>query len=595
MAYFKRLFVYCRRYHLLIILGLFLSLSVILVGMVSPYLNKLLIDDVLINKDFARLGKLLGFLLVLTIIHAVLDYSKKYLFEYISQGFLYDLRSDLYDKLQAQSFAFYDQVRTGLLMNRMVGDVGAIRKFLNKGFIQIIEGAVSFISCIAIMLLLDVKLTLAVVMILPFHYFNTFYLAKNLRPRFKMIRTAFERLTTSVQENITGIRVVKAFGREEYEKEKFTSVAEGFRDEHISASDIRSKHNPLPPLINGIGSVIILLYGGYLAIKGEMSIGSLAAFNSYMMMLKNPVKQLNNLVNQWEDAKASLEKIFELLDEVPKIKNRDNPVILNDFRGEVEFNNVAFKYNDQFVLQEINLQLSPGKVTAIMGATGSGKSTLISLISRFYDCTQGKILVDGMEIKDLELHTLRRHIGIIPQETFLFSDTIAANIAFGKPEASSEEIEAAARLASAHDFIIALPDGYQTVVGERGVGLSGGQKQRIAIARALLFNPKILIMDSATSSLDLETEFQIQQALKKIMKDRTILIIGHRISAVKEADEIVFLDEGRIVERGNHEQLMKLEGRYYQTFLEQYHEYVKQGTKGLKKVSGGAEKIAEYI
>ena len=319
-------------------------------------------------------------------------------------------------------------------------------------------------------------------------------------------------------------------------------------------------------------------------IKGKTSIGTVVAFNSYIVQLNFPMATFSNVINQWQNATSSLEKIYELLDEEPEIKNKKNALIPKKINGDIVFRKVGFKYSDRMVLENINLHMKTGSITAIMGATGSGKSTLINLIGRFYDCTEGKILIDGYDIKDLDLHTLRKNIGIILQETFLFSDTIAANIAFAKPDATREEIEEAARIADAHDFIIKMPNGYDTVIGERGVGLSGGQKQRIAIARAILSNPRILILDDATSSVDMETEHEIQEALKKVMKGRTTIIIAHRISSVKEADQIIVLEEGKIIERGTHEELLQLKGQYYRTFMEQYGQYKeKEWEKGVEK------------
>jgi ABC-type multidrug transport system fused ATPase/permease subunit len=302
-------------------------------------------------------------------------------------------------------------------------------------------------------------------------------------------------------------------------------------------------------------------------------------------MLSGPINNASQLVNQWENAKASLEKVFELMDETPMLANKSNALSKPDCRGEIEFRHVNFNYGEQMVLQDVSFVVKPGTTTAIMGSTGSGKSTILNLIARFYDCTEGEVLVDGINVQEYDYNDLRRHIGIVFQETFLFSDTIANNIAFAVPNAPREQIEQAAKIAGAHEFIVQMPDGYDTIIGERGIGLSGGQRQRIAIARAIITNPKILILDDATSSVDMETEHQIQQTLKGLMHDRTVLIVAHRISSVKDADQILVLENGRIVERGTHQELIRLGGRYYRTFIEQYSEY-KANAGGLELVSG---------
>ncbi len=566
---FFRLLSYCKKYILIIIITLVFSTGAIFAGMTVPYLTKEIIDNVLMVKEFERLNFFVGMLIIAAVIKGVTMYIRSYLFQYASQRIVYDFRSQIYDRLQAQSFEFYDKMRTGLLMNRVVGDLNAIRQFISMGYLHIFESIVSFVSTFVIMLSLSVELTLVVVIILPFVYFNTSRMSKLLYPVFSGIRTAFEDLTSRVQENVSGIRVIKGMGREDFEKEKFEKVARDFTLRNIGVSEIRAKHQPLSQLLNGMGLVIILLFGGYLAIKGKMSVGTLVAFNSYMFMLNNPINNLSNIVNEWQNAAASMDKVFALLDAKPAIKNKENAKTLSVIKGNIVFKNVYFKYNDTYVLKNINLNMRAGSTTAIMGATGSGKSTIINLIARFYDADKGRVKIDGFDVRDLEMNNLRRHIGIILQETFLFSDTIANNISFGRPDASFEEIERAAKIADAYDFIMEMPQKYNTVIGERGVGLSGGQKQRIAIARAVLCNPEILILDDATSSVDMETEQEIQNTLKQVMKGRTTLIIAHRISSVRDADHIIYLHEGEIIEEGSHDELIEQKGQYYNTFIEQ--------------------------
>lgn len=584
--HFRRLIAYSRKYMGLNIFASLLSIGAVIAGLYIPVTTMELVDRVLVAGEYDVVGSLIMTLIGLTVVRIAFEYSRSYIFEFTSQKVLYDFRSDLYRKLLHQSFAYYDQVRTGTLMNRLVGDLQAVRELLSSFYVQVIEGMFQIVTTLVMMISFSPTMTLALVVIVPVTFFTMQAMSVRLRPVYREVRVAFEDLSSTVQENLTGIRVVKAFGREEFEKDKFDQVATRWNQSNIQAADIRSVFMPVRRLVSGISTVIILLLGGYLVIQGRITFGALVAFNRYVVMLSAPINNASQLVNQWENAKASLEKVFELMDEKLGLTNKANALPMPVCRGEIEFRHVDFSYGEQMVLHDISFTVKPGTTTAIMGATGSGKTTILNLIARFYDCTGGEVLVDGTKVQDYDYNELRRHIGIVFQETFLFSDTIANNIAFGIPDASREQIEAAAKIAGAHEFIVQMPNGYDTIIGERGIGLSGGQRQRIAIARAIIANPKILILDDATSSVDMETEHEIQQTLKGIMHDRTVLIVAHRISSVKDADQILVLDHGRIVERGTHQELLKLGGRYYQTFIEQYREY-KTNVSGLQLVSGG--------
>ncbi|WPX08889.1 ABC transporter ATP-binding protein [Anaerocellum danielii] len=570
MDYLKRLMKYLDDCKISVVIGLIFALAGISCSMTVPKVSKHIIDDVLVARRFEKLYYFALILAGLVLSKAALNYFQSYIFEYTSQKAIYKLREQLYTKLQYQSFEYFDRASTGAIMNRMVGDLEAIRNFLNQSFVQVISIVITLVLALSIMLSMNVLLSFLSLATIPLIYFNVKSLAKKLQPTFRAIRVAFEKLTSKVQENITGIRVVKAFGNEELEKKSFEKVAFEFTSKNIQAADIRSVHNPLANFLNGLNSVIILVIGGYLAIKGKITIGTLFAFLSYVNLFSAPIGNIQNLVNQWQNAFASLEKVFEVLDSEVLIKSPKNAIHLKNIKGDIKFENVYFKYKDKFVLKGINIHISPGEVVAILGQAGSGKSSLINLLARFYDPTSGRVLIDDVDVKNVKLCSLRRNIGIIMQETFIFSDTIAANIAFGKPDAKEEEIKWAAKLARADEFIERLPEGYNTIVGERGIGLSGGQKQRIAIARALIYNPKILVLDDATSNLDFETEAEIQNTLKEVIKGRTTIIITHRISQlVVRADRIYYMQDGRIVEQGTHEELMKLKGRYYATFKKQ--------------------------
>jgi len=569
MKILLRLFSYLKEHTLLILLGISFSLIAVAAEKVNPYVSKLIVDRVLINREFGMLGYYTIILASAITVRAVFLYLRHLSFEYISQKLLYKLRSVLYTKLQFQSFEFFDKTPTGLLMNRMVGDLNAVNQFVNRSLILFLQSVISLAFTISIMISLNVKLTLIILLLVPAIAFNMRKMSKVLRPLYRKIRTASENLTTFVQEDITGIRVIKAFGREKEQSDAFCNVAGEMASTNIAAADARAKYGPLSSYFMEVGLIIILLVGGYFAIKGEISIGDLVAFNGYMLMLRNPITHMVGMVNQWEHARASMEKIFELIDDEPAIQNDPGAVKPAEVNGLIKFENVYFKYGDEYVLKDISFTVRTGTVTAIMGTTGSGKSTIINLIERFYDIDKGKITIDNIDIKKIDLDTLRKNIGIIMQEVFLFSDTIESNIAFGVPDASREQVIRAAKIADAHDFIMDMPNGYDTIIGERGVGLSGGQKQRIAIARAIITNPSILILDDATSSVDMETEREIQETLSKVMKGRTTIIIAHRVSSVMHADQILFLEDGVIVERGTHSELIELGGRYYNIYKEQ--------------------------
>ncbi|HHX02353.1 MAG TPA: ABC transporter ATP-binding protein [Firmicutes bacterium] len=583
--HFRRLIAYSRKYLGLNLIGSALSIAAVIAGLYIPVTTKELVDRVLVAGEFDVIGILTIVLVSLTVVRILFEYLRSYIFEFTSQKVLYDFRSDLYRKLLSQSFSYYDKVRTGELMNRLVGDLQAVRGLLSSFYIQVFEGLFQIVTTLAMMISFSGKMTLALVVIVPVTYFTMRAMSVRLRPVYREVRVAFEDLSSTVQENLTGIRVVKAFGREDFEKDKFDQVATRWNQNNIEAADIRSVFIPVRRLIGGMSTVIILLLGGYLVIQGQITLGALVAFNAYVGMLSAPINNASQLVNQWESAKASLEKIFELMDQETILTNKADALPMTSCKSQIEFKNVYFSYGEQMVLRDISFAIKPGTTTAIMGSTGSGKTTILNLIARFYDCTSGKVMIDGIDVQEYDYNQLRKHIGIVFQETFLFSDTIANNIAFAVPDATREQIEQAAKIAGAHDFIMEMPNGYDTIIGERGIGLSGGQRQRIAIARAIVFNPKILILDDATSSVDMETEHQIQQTLKGIMQERTVLVVAHRISSVKDADQILVLEHGRIVERGTHRQLIEQGGRYYQTFIEQYREY-KDNASGLELASG---------
>lgn len=556
-----------------LIVGVSLLIAAVLTRMIGPYLTKILIDDVIGKGVHSLLFFILFGILILSFLRSTLVYIRNYLFETISQTFVFNLRSDLYDQLHRLPFKFYDEHRIGEIMSRMTGDIEGVRNLLAGGAVSLIENVVFFISSITMLFFLDIRLALTVLVVSPLIGFVAYRFDRIIRPIISDIREQNAALSTRTQENIAGIRVVKSFAKEVYEKDLFNKENIKQLEQNISATYIWSRFFPLMDFISSLIPALLLVTGGILVVEDHMSLGTLVASTGYIWMITGPMRMLGLLINMLEQAITSAEKLFFYIDLGPSIKDNENAHFPDNFSGHVKFENVCLKYGDKEVLNNISFELPKGKKLAIMGATGSGKTSIVNLIGRFYECTSGKITIDGIDVKDYKLKMLRHQLGYVPQETFLFSDTVRENISFGNPDADIDDITSAATLAHAHNFITQMPDGYETIVGERGIGLSGGEKQRIAIARALLKKPQILILDDATSSVDMETEFEIQNSLEKIRSNQTTIIIAHRISSVKDADEIIVLDNGKICERGTHKTLIEHRGLYFKMFNDQYKDF----------------------
>jgi len=536
-----------------------------------PQLYGRVIKDILEIGDFNLLVSLVIQILALTGVLAVFSLIQRYANGYFSQRVVFDIRNDAFKSLQRQSFGFFDKMQTGQLMSRVTTDVNRIRGFVGWQLRMLFSSMFLLVGIVVSMIMINLELALISFSIIPILFFSYGIYGKKIRPIIHTAREYYGNLTSVLWENITGIRVVRSFAREDYEISKFQKPNRQYFNMMMRAVKLRSIFNPIGSLIIGFSMAIILWYGGIQIINNQFTIDKLFIFSSYMTMLIRPVIMLGMIWTGYQRMMAAAERVFEIIDAVPEVKDKPNAIRLPSIKGHVVFENVSFGYDkDKLVLKNINLEAKPGETVALLGPTGSGKSTIIRLIPRFYDVTSGRILIDGYDIRDVKIEDLRKQIGIVSQETFLFNMTVKENIAFGKPKASMDDIIRVAKIAKAHDFIMELPKGYDTLVGERGVTLSGGQQQRIAIARALLMNPKILILDDSTSSVDVDTEYEIQQALNALLKDRTAFIVTQRISTIRNADKIVVLEDGRIIEEGDHKSLMAKKGMYYKLYQTLY-------------------------
>jgi ATP-binding cassette subfamily B protein len=548
--------------------------------MVSPYISGKIVDNVIVKGNKGLLIPLVLTIVVVTSVRSILRYIFQMCFEYVSQNTIFDIRKEIYHNLQKLDFNFFDKTRTGDIMARMTGDIDAVRHFVSWVIYMIFENILIFAFALSMMFSINSKFTLILIALTPPVAYFARKLSIDVKPTFSGIRIQFSRLNSVVQENISGNRVVKAFAKEDYEIEKFDKENIRFKEKNLKSSGVWGKYLPILDSFSGVFNIAMILVGGIWVINGELTMGELVTFNSLIFAINNPLRMAGWIINDVQRFAASGEKLIELWKAETKINNSSKPVELESLKGSIKFNNVSFSYDDEEpVLKNVNLEVNTGETIGIIGPTGSGKSTLISLLCRFYDCTEGNITINDFDLKDLNLGNLRKNIAVAMQDIFLFSDTIEGNIAYGVPDASFEEVKKAAELAGAHDFIMKFPENYNTIVGERGVGLSGGQRQRIALARALIKNPSILILDDTTSAVDMETEHAIQVELNKFNENITTFIIAHRISSVKNADKILVLDEGRIIEQGNHEELMNKKKYYYDIYMNQFGNFDEEGKR----------------
>jgi ATP-binding cassette subfamily B multidrug efflux pump len=542
-------------------------------GLVYPNLLRYLIDHVIRPRQFAQVPALALLVVGVVTLKGMFQFMHGFFGGRLGNRVAYNLREALYRKLQYLSFQYYDTARTGDLMSRLTADLDGIRQFIGFGFAQILNVVLMVVFGATMMLTINWKLTLITMLTMPLLAFTAIRFESKIHPSFRNIRNSFSSLQTAVQENITGVRTVKSFAREPYEIDKFANRNEHYKRNNISSSAIWARYFPLMELFANLSVVILLGAGGYMVIREQLTLGELVAFFSLIWYIIGPMWGIGFHINAFTQSRTSGEKILEILTQYVHVKDQPNAIELKGeaVKGHVVFDRVTFAYPENApALHDFTLDAKPGSVIGLLGGTGSGKTTAVSLLLRAYNVKDGAITLDGRNIKEYTIESLRRQIAVVFQETFLFSSTIRGNIAYGRSDVTMDDIIRAAKLAKAHDFIAELPDGYDTIVGERGLGLSGGQKQRIAIARAILTDPKILILDDATSAVDMETEHEIQAGFREVMKGRTTFIIAHRISSLRHADEIIVLDGGRIVQRGTHEQLLRQPGPYLDTFRIQY-------------------------
>lgn len=511
-----------------------------------------------------------GAILLFAIVRGIFSFLQAFNAERLSQSMAFDMRNDLFAKIQRLSFSYHDKNQTGQLMIRATDDVEKVRMFIGQGLLMVLQAVVLLTGTLIILLLTNFQLTLVVLPTLPLAFVLFLIFGSISQPLFSEVQRRLSKLNTILQENLAGIKVVKAFAREPQEQVKFDQAAGSFMQQGIAVSRVFSFLFPVIFLIANLGQAVVMYAAGNQIINATLSIGEWQEFSLYLVFVFFPMAMLGMIITQMSQAAASASRIFEILDAKSDVADKPEAKLLPSIQGRVQFKDVTFRYpGGATVLSRVNLEAQPGQTIALLGMTGSGKTTIINLLPRFYDPTSGQILIDGFDLRDVTIDSLRKQIGIVLQETNLFSGTIRDNIAFGRSEATDEEVIAAAKAAAAHDFIMEFPEGYATPVGERGSTLSGGQKQRVAIARALLLDPRILILDDSTSSVDLVTEYKIQQALDRLMKGRTSFVIAQRISTVLNADQILVLDKGAIVAHGAHEELLENSEIYAQIYQSQ--------------------------
>lgn len=574
MDIFKKLKAFYWPYKRYFLTSLIFVLIVTAITVIYPMVLQITIDDVILAEDYDLIPVLAIGFIVLMIVKGMANFTQQYLGDLFGVTSVYHLRDALYRKLQRLSFTYYDNARTGDLMSRLTMDVEGFKFFLAAGFKELIRVVFLMLTSLAVMFYYSVPLALVTMAVMPFLIIVVRKFDAEVHPAFRSIRKSLGNLNTRIQENVSGMNTIKSLSKEDFEIDRFTTDNKKYQEVNINTASIWAKYFPFMEFIGNLAMISLLIFGGWLVMNEQLSLGELVAFFSLVNYIIGPLMHLGFIVNQFSQAKAAGERLLDILEAEESITSKETAIEDAHINGDVVFDHVTLKYTeeDDAALKDISFHVPQGKVIGLIGSTGAGKSSITQLMTRFYEPAEGHVYIDGKDVTDYDLKTLRRHIGFVLQEPFLFSTTIKENIAYGNPDVSMDEIIAAAKRAQAHEFIMEMPKGYDTMLGERGMGLSGGQRQRISIARALLINPSILVLDDATSAVDMETEFQIQRALKEVMTDRTTFIIAHRISSLKHADEILVLEDGEIVERGVHDELLNNGGPYQRIYDIQYQD-----------------------
>ncbi|WP_019123828.1 ABC transporter ATP-binding protein [Brevibacillus massiliensis] len=577
MKSIKRYLAFVKPYSGKILLTIFIGILKFGIPLLMPLILKYVIDDLLpsnlsTDEKLRQLFWLMAAaLFVFTVVRAPVEYLRQYYAQWVSSRILYDIRNQLFSHIQRLSLSYYNNHKVGEVISRVINDVEQTRSFIETGLMNIWLDLITISLTVVIMLSMDVPLTLVALIVFPLYAFAVKFFYKRLRQLTRDRSAALAQVQSHLHERVSGISIIRSFALEKHEEKQFDKQNKHYLNKALAQTSWNAYTFSAVNTVTDITPLLVIGYAGYHVIGGDLSVGTLIAFYAYLERLYTPLRRLVNSSTTLTQATASMDRMFEFIDEEYDIQDRPNAGLLpvdpdtGRIRGEIRFEGVSFRYRDEgeMVLKDINLTIRPGQTVALVGMSGGGKSSLISLLPRFWDVTEGRILIDGVDIRDVQQQNLRSHIGMVLQDNILFSDSARANILMGRPDASEEDVIAAAKAANAHDFIMDLPDGYDTELGERGVKLSGGQKQRIAIARVFLKNPGILILDEATSALDLESEHMIQESLSHLAKGRTTIIVAHRLSTITHADAIVVLKEGQIVEMGTHEELLEMQGAYY--------------------------------